>query len=231
MLPGIQQEAEERLRRGIQPVVIPTLDEIATAKTRVQYEQGRLHFAVAGVTGSGKSSLVNAIHGVENWNQDAAATGVVETIVTSGRYPDPNPDLPFVWYDIPGTGTLHQPDWLDGIAILTNCRRFHIPTYIIRSKADAHIHNIMYKDGLSFDTDAPVSTGEQTADGIPNEAFEALIDLLTFDGIEDPPPSTSTVPRARVTAEGATWATRPTPRIGHRAHYEHSPPPPHFYFL
>ncbi|KIK17118.1 hypothetical protein PISMIDRAFT_685658, partial [Pisolithus microcarpus 441] len=44
---------------------------------------------------------------------------------------------------------------------------------------------------------------EQTADGVPNEAFEALIDLLTSDGIDEPPPSTSTVPRARVTAEGA----------------------------
>ncbi|KAI5995094.1 hypothetical protein EDD15DRAFT_2366007 [Pisolithus albus] len=181
MLPGIQQEAEERLQRGIQPVVIPTLDEIATVKTRVQHEQGRLHFAVEGVTGSGKSSLVNAIHGVENRIQVAEETGVVETTVTSGRYPDLNPDLPFV------------------------C--------------------------LSFDTDAPVSTGEQTADGIPNEAFEALIDLLTFDGIEDPPPSTSTVSRARVTAEGTTWATCPTPRIGHRTHYERSlPPPPAFTF-
>ncbi|KAI5995099.1 interferon-inducible GTPase-domain-containing protein [Pisolithus albus] len=162
----VQEEAEERLQRGIQPVVIPTLDEIAAAKTRVQYEQGRFHFAVAGVAGSGKSSLINAIRGVENRHQDAAETGVVETTVTTGRYPDPNPDLPFVWYDIPGAGTLHQPDWLyfnaqglfvfdcvivlfdnhfteTDIAILTNCSRFQIPTYIVRSKADVHIRNIM----------------------------------------------------------------------------------------
>ncbi|KAI6017193.1 interferon-inducible GTPase-domain-containing protein [Pisolithus microcarpus] len=166
----VQEAAEERLQRGIQPVVIPTLDEIAAAKTRVQYEQGRFHFAVAGVAGSGKSSLINAIRGVENRHQDAAETGVVETTVTIGRYPDPNPDLPFVWYDIPGAGTLHQPDWLyfnaqglfvfdcvivlfdnrfteTDIAILTNCRRFQIPTYIVRSKADVHIRNIMYEYG------------------------------------------------------------------------------------
>lgn len=166
----VQEAAEERLQRGIQPVVIPTLDEIAAAKTRVQYEQGRFHFAVAGVAGSGKSSLINAIRGVENRHQDAAETGVVETTVTTGRYPDPNPDLPFVWYDIPGAGTLHQPDWLyfnaqglfvfdcvivlfdnrfteTDIAILMNCRRFQIPTYIVRSKADVHIRNIMYEYG------------------------------------------------------------------------------------
>ncbi|KAI6015389.1 hypothetical protein BKA83DRAFT_4341327, partial [Pisolithus microcarpus] len=47
-----------------------------------------------------------------------------------------------------------------------------------------------------------ISTGEQAADGVPSEAFEALLDLLTSDGIDDAPPI-STVPRARVTAEGA----------------------------
>ncbi|KAI5995096.1 hypothetical protein EDD15DRAFT_2575027 [Pisolithus albus] len=46
-----------------------------------------------------------------------------------------------------------------------------------------------------------ISTGEQTADGVPNEAFEVLIDLLTSDGIEDPPLSAPTVSGARVTTE------------------------------
>ncbi|KAI6156027.1 interferon-inducible GTPase-domain-containing protein [Pisolithus thermaeus] len=171
-----QEKAEDRLREGIQPIVIPTSDELAAAKIRVQYEQGRFHFAVAGVAGSGKSSFVNAIRGLDARHQDAAETGVVETTVTIGRYPDPNPDLPFVWYDIPGAGTLQQPDWLYfnaqglfvfdcvvvlfdnrftemDIAILMNCRRFQIPTYIVRSKADAHILNIMQEDGYDRDRD------------------------------------------------------------------------------
>ncbi|KAI6103309.1 interferon-inducible GTPase-domain-containing protein [Pisolithus croceorrhizus] len=170
------EEAEERLRKGIQPIVIPTSDEVAAAKTRVQYEQGRFHFAVAGVAGSGKSSFVNAIRGVDTRHQDAAQIGVAETTVEIGRYPDPNPELPFVWYDIPGAGTLQQPDWLyfntqglfvfdcvvvlfdnrftqTDIAILTNCMRFQIPTYIVRSKADIHIRNIMHQDGYDSDRD------------------------------------------------------------------------------
>ncbi|KAI6114567.1 interferon-inducible GTPase-domain-containing protein [Pisolithus sp. B1] len=171
-----QEKAEDRLREGIQPIVIPTSDELAAAKIRVQYEQGRFHFAVADVAGSGKSSFVNAIRGLDARHQDAAETGVVETTVTIGRYPDPNPDLPFVWYDIPGAGTLQQPGWLYfnaqglfvfdcvvvlfdnrftemDIAILMNCRRFQIPTYIVRSKADAHILNIMQEDGYDRDRD------------------------------------------------------------------------------
>ncbi|KAI6027876.1 hypothetical protein BKA83DRAFT_4123756 [Pisolithus microcarpus] len=51
----------------------------------------------------------------------------------------------------------------------------------------------------------PLAKGEQTTDGVPNAAFEALIDLLTFDGIDDAPPSTATVPRARVTPERAAF--------------------------
>ncbi|KAI6011296.1 hypothetical protein EDC04DRAFT_2905583 [Pisolithus marmoratus] len=154
-----QEEAEEYLKKGLRPVVIPTPGAIAAAKARVQYEEGRFHLAIAGVTGSGKSS-----------------TGVVETTVTIGRYPDPNADLPFVWYDIPGAGTLQQPDWLyfntqglfvfdclvvlfdnrftqTDIATLRNCKRFQIPTYIVRSKADIHIRNIMYEDGYDSDRD------------------------------------------------------------------------------
>ncbi|KAI5984431.1 hypothetical protein EDD15DRAFT_2137302, partial [Pisolithus albus] len=39
------------------------------------------------------------------------------------------------------------------IATLTNCMRFRIPTYIVRSTVDVHIRNIMYKDGLDGDCD------------------------------------------------------------------------------
>ncbi|KAI6104823.1 hypothetical protein EDD16DRAFT_1524578 [Pisolithus croceorrhizus] len=45
-----QEEVEECLKRGIQRVIIPVLDKVATMKTRVQFEQG--------VVGSGKSWLI-----------------------------------------------------------------------------------------------------------------------------------------------------------------------------
>ena len=172
-----REDAEEYLRRGILPVVIPKKKEIADAKSNVKYQNGLFHFAVAGAAGCGKSSLINAIRGLENKHADAAGTGVIETTNAIGRYPDSNPK--FVWYDIPGAGTLRQPDWLYfntqglfvfdcvvvlfdnrfseiDIAVLTNCRRFQIPTYIVRSKADVHIRNLMYDDGYSSDHDDPI---------------------------------------------------------------------------
>ncbi|KAJ8591393.1 hypothetical protein M405DRAFT_814440 [Rhizopogon salebrosus TDB-379] len=107
-------------------------------------------------------------------DSDAAAVGVNETTLTVTRYPDPNSSSRFVWYDVPGAGTLKVPDWkyfneqglyvfdciivvvnnrftATDVAILTNARRFGIPAFIVRSKADQHIRNLM-KD-LGYDSD------------------------------------------------------------------------------
>ena len=165
-----KEEMEKRWKEGIQPVVTPTVVELEAAKRRIQYKEGLFHFAVAGVAGSGKSSLINAFRSLRNKESGAAATGVTETTRVFCRYPDPNPQYPLVWYDIPGAGTLNIPDWqyfnaqglyvfdciivlfdnrftMTDIAILSNCGRFKIPSYIVRSKADQHIRNMMRENG------------------------------------------------------------------------------------
>jgi len=128
------------------------------------------------VAGGGKSSLINAFRGLRNKDAGSAATGVTETTLAMARYASPNAEYPYVWYDIPGAGTLKIPDWqyfnaqglyvfdciivlfdnrftMTDIAILTNCKRFKIPTYIVRSKADQHIRNIMKDMGYDSDDD------------------------------------------------------------------------------
>ncbi|KAG9317834.1 P-loop containing nucleoside triphosphate hydrolase protein [Chiua virens] len=176
-------EAERRLKEGIQPVVTPTLEELTAAKKRIQYEEGRCHIAIVGISGSGKSSLVNAFRGLHGRDPRAAAAGVTETTLHLTRYADTNSDYPFVWYDTPGAGTLKCPDWqyfndqglyvfdsiivlsekrltLTDIAILMNARRFNIPTYIVRSKADQHIRNVMMMD-MGYDSERD---GEEDAE-------------------------------------------------------------------
>ncbi|KAG2105087.1 interferon-inducible GTPase-domain-containing protein [Suillus discolor] len=172
-----KEEAERKLKEGIQPVVTPTPEEVRAAKQRVQYREDLFHIAIAGVAGGGKSSLINAFRGLRNKDIGAAATGVTETTLVMARYPHPNAEYPLVLYDFPGAGTLKIPDWLyfndqglyvfdsiivlfdnrftmTDIAILTNCRRFKIPTYIVRSKADQHIRNIMEDMGYDSDDDS-----------------------------------------------------------------------------
>jgi ATP-dependent Clp protease ATP-binding subunit ClpA len=104
-------EVERQLREGIQPVVMPSNADLEDAKRRIGYRDGLYHFAVAGIAGSGKSSLINALRGLQNRDAGAAATGITETTMRVTRFPDSDPKNPFVWYDIPGGGTLQVRDW------------------------------------------------------------------------------------------------------------------------
>ena len=107
-------DALHNLNHGIQPVVWPTAEELAAAKARADYREDRLHFAVCGPSGSGKSSLINALRGLKNNQEGSAKTGVVECTEDLQRYPDPRNQMPyarFVWYDVPGAGTSKIPGW------------------------------------------------------------------------------------------------------------------------
>ncbi|KAG1735720.1 interferon-inducible GTPase-domain-containing protein [Suillus paluster] len=169
-----REDAERKLQEGTRPVVTPTPEEYSAFRAKIQHTQGFFHVAISGIAGSGKSSLVNAFRGKHNMDFDAAAVGVNETTLTVARYPDPNPSNRFIWYDVPGAGTLKVPDWkyfnqqglfvfdcilvvvnnrftATDVAILTNARRFGIPAFIVRSKADQHIKNLM-KD-MGYDSD------------------------------------------------------------------------------
>ncbi|OJA17850.1 hypothetical protein AZE42_08895 [Rhizopogon vesiculosus] len=111
-----------------------------------------------------------------NREAGSARTGVTETAMTLGRYPDPDERCLRVWYDLSGAGTIEIPDWQyfnaqglyvfdcvvvlfddrftdADIAILQNCRRFQIPTYIVCSKADRRIRNIMNEMGYDSEDD------------------------------------------------------------------------------
>ncbi|KAI6034835.1 interferon-inducible GTPase-domain-containing protein [Pisolithus orientalis] len=179
-----KEEAELRWKKGIRPVVTPSLEELKKAKERIQYQEGFFHFAVTGVAGSGKSSLVNAFRGLRNRDSGAAATGVTETTLEIARYSDPNHNHQLLWFDIPGAGTLKVPDWqyfnehglyvfdciivlsdtrftMTDIAILSNARRFDIPAYIVRSKADQNIRNIMRDMGYDSDEDEEDNPGRR----------------------------------------------------------------------
>lgn len=163
------QKANDALQQGIRPVVMPTEEQYQATMKRIQYNAEKLHFAVCGTSGSGKSSLINAFRGLTKRDRNAAAVGVTETTSQITRYPDPRPELPysrFVWYDIPGAGTTTISDWqyfndqglfvfdfivmvydvrftkID-VSIIENCYRFNIPVFIVRSKADQHIDNMV----------------------------------------------------------------------------------------
>ncbi|EIW74616.1 P-loop containing nucleoside triphosphate hydrolase protein [Coniophora puteana RWD-64-598 SS2] len=189
-----QAEAERQLHEGIQPVVVPSAADVEDAKRRIGYREGFYHFAVAGIAGSGKSSLINALRGLRNRDGGAAATGITETTLRMSRFPDSDPKNPFVWYDIPGAGTLHIRDWqyfnqqglfvfdalvvlidnrftMTDVAILRNARLYNIPCYIVRSKADVHIRNVMREMGYDSEDEEQDAKSRATLEFASREHF------------------------------------------------------------
>ncbi|KAG6326345.1 hypothetical protein ID866_12744, partial [Astraeus odoratus] len=95
-------EVERCWKAGIQPEIFLTDEEIQEMKKRMQYNDSLFHFAVAGISGGGKSSIINAFRGLKNKSPGAAPSGITETTLEITRYPSADPELPFVWYDVPG---------------------------------------------------------------------------------------------------------------------------------
>ncbi|KAL2078371.1 hypothetical protein ACEWY4_026056 [Coilia grayii] len=81
--------------------------EGAEAKAKLELQELNnvtLNIAVTGVTGAGKSSFVNALRGVQDYEEGAAPTGVEETTMTPIMYRHPTMPNVNIW-DLPGIGT------------------------------------------------------------------------------------------------------------------------------
>jgi energy-coupling factor transporter ATP-binding protein EcfA2 len=165
------QSLIESLSAGIEPEFIPTEEERAQAEKRFQYKKENIHFAVAGSTGTGKSSLINAFRGLRDVDEGAAKVDIAEATLETHRYPDLDPELPrrrFIWYDIPGSDGVEIDAWEyfkkqqlfvfdvvlvvfserfkgSDIVLLRHCERLDIPTFIVRSKSDLAIESIQKK--------------------------------------------------------------------------------------
>ena len=172
-----QAELQSKYMAGIQPEVWPTPEERKKAEEQLlQPKEEYFHCAIAGLAGSGKSSLINAFRGLRSGsrrlNPAVAPTGVTETTMKITAYRDPSTEPPrsrFVWYDVPGAGTLKIKGWQyfnsqglfvfdliivvvdnrfseQDLIILQHCERYKIPSFIVRSKANQHILNTMSQD-------------------------------------------------------------------------------------
>ena len=179
----------------LSPTVWPTEKEFNDAKERFGYMPGNMHFAVTGIAGCGKSSLVNSLRGLRPSENGAARTGVNETTTEAARYPHSEKESPLsriVWYDIPGAGTQTTPggsayfnaqglfifDFIivvtgdrfteQDLDILANCRMYNIPSFVVRPKADTHIQNMANDEDYSYG-DAQMIYTDSTRDHFKEE--------------------------------------------------------------
>ncbi|XP_006987191.3 T-cell-specific guanine nucleotide triphosphate-binding protein 2-like [Peromyscus maniculatus bairdii] len=71
-------------------------------------ENATLNIAVTGETGTGKSTFINALRGVGQEEEGAAATGVTETTMERKQYDHPKFSQVKIW-DLPGIGSTNFP--------------------------------------------------------------------------------------------------------------------------
>ncbi|XP_059570482.1 interferon-inducible GTPase 5-like [Alligator mississippiensis] len=97
--PEQQEELKAALKKGDLVAAASKAREVLASLDKVG-----LNIAVTGIAGSGKSSFVNAMRGVEDGDRDRATTGVTETTSKPACFPHPQYPNVILW-DLPGIGT------------------------------------------------------------------------------------------------------------------------------
>ncbi|XP_005995763.1 interferon-inducible GTPase 5-like [Latimeria chalumnae] len=160
-------------------------------------KNAKLDIAVTGETGTGKSSFINAIRGLDDEDGAAATTGVVDTTMKPTKYPYPNHPNVNLW-DLPGIGAqnfkadeyLQQVNFsrYDFFIIITSERCRENPAklaceiqkmgkkfYFVCSKVDADIDASRKRRKKNFNDEK-----------ILEEIRQNCIDYLKKEGVESP---------------------------------------------
>lgn len=156
--------AKEQLVNMASDHVIQTILKEVQEKIK-EWEETRVRIAITGLSGAGKSSLINAIA-----NQKLAPVGVTETTVEAKEY-DTHHGLTLV--DLPGCGTQKFPfenyaeqmklASFDAIVLVTSnrfyendaklysqvCNELKIPCFVVRTKMDTTVIDAFEDNGMS----------------------------------------------------------------------------------
>ncbi|XP_043943339.1 interferon-inducible GTPase 5-like [Protopterus annectens] len=157
------EKLEEAFRQGNNEALADTAVKILKAEEAVT-----LHVAVTGSTGTGKSSLINALRGLNDKDEGAAPTDVMECTMEPAPYT--HPDLPkVIYWDLPGMGgsKVTAKQYLENmkferydffivvissrvkendINIVAELRRLRKPFYFMRSKIDQDVCAAQWKN-------------------------------------------------------------------------------------
>ncbi|KAK2826401.1 hypothetical protein Q5P01_020615 [Channa striata] len=100
-----------------------------------------LNIGITGESGSGKSTFVNAIRGIDNSHETGAPTGCVETTTEITPYQHPTYPNVIVW-DLPGIGTMNFPtDKENDVKLAQEIQKMGKKFYFVRSKIDHNVHD------------------------------------------------------------------------------------------
>ncbi|XP_024072942.2 interferon-inducible GTPase 5-like [Terrapene carolina triunguis] len=169
-LPGLSEEETEEFQTAVKAGNFSK----AISVVKKSYEllrNTKVNIAITEITGSGKSSFINAIRSLNDDESCAAKTGVEETTKKKTSYPHPIDPNVILW-DLPGIGSPKYPaeryvkdmnlDKYDFFIIIAAGRFTEFDTklakeikrmgkkfYFVRSKVDADLHNEQQKSNFS----------------------------------------------------------------------------------
>ncbi|XP_060570853.1 T-cell-specific guanine nucleotide triphosphate-binding protein 2-like [Ruditapes philippinarum] len=157
---GDESDPDEEENRVFQTFVDKTnlkmyTDELGVLRGLMKYiskniqiwKTQKLKIAIIGNSGTGKSSLINAIRGLKPEDNGAAPVGVVETIMEKQEYVLPSNENISLW-DLPGVGTqnFNKRDYLNAVN-LKEFDAFMIVSTSRFSENDVWLANEILKHG------------------------------------------------------------------------------------
>ncbi|XP_073458025.1 interferon-inducible GTPase 5-like isoform X1 [Aquarana catesbeiana] len=193
----ISTEEVEEIKAALEEGDLCSATEKLSRSLR-EIENAPLNIAVTGESGSGKSTFVNAIRGMDNDEEKGAAkTGVTETTMEPKPYPHPD-YFNVTFWDLPGIGSpnFNPNDYLKAVNfhqydffIIMSSERFRHNDmelakeiksmgkkfYFVRSKVDSDLHASQIRRKKSYNE-------ENVLREIRNDCIQCLND----GGIQDP---------------------------------------------
>ncbi|XP_070621066.1 interferon-gamma-inducible GTPase 10-like [Erythrolamprus reginae] len=141
--------------------------------------QIHLNVALIGETGSGNSSLINALRRVGSEEIGAAPTGVAETTKTATAYPFPSVPNMFLW-DLPGVGlTEDDVKGLDlsrysAFLLVASERYKHIHSCLAKTIASEGKEFFFVRNKIDVDVESQPDVKEKRQEQIRKNCVEAL---------------------------------------------------------
>ncbi|KAM3829749.1 interferon-gamma-inducible GTPase 10-like [Vipera latastei] len=170
-----------------------TLAEVPTVIQGLLANPTQIHLnvAVIGETGSGNSSLINALRRVGSEEKEAAPTGVAETTRRATVYPFPFVPNMYLW-DLPGVGLMEDDvKRLDfsrySVFLLVASERYkHIHSCLAKIIASEGKQSFFVRNKIDVDVEAQAGNQPNLKETLQEQIRKSCVEALKNDGVDCP---------------------------------------------
>ncbi|XP_013929278.1 PREDICTED: interferon-inducible GTPase 5-like, partial [Thamnophis sirtalis] len=153
--------------------------------------QIHLNVALIGETGSGNSSLINALRRAGAEEAGAAPTGIAETTRVATAYPFPSVPNMFLW-DLPGVGLMEDDvkrldlSRYSAFLLVASERYKHIHSCLAKMIASEGKQSFFVRNKIDVDVEAPGGSQPNVKEKLQEQIRKSCVEALKNDGVECP---------------------------------------------